>query len=260
MQKLPQIGKKQKQVLERIRRRSVQITKQNLSATKDKGLRIAVTKAGYDDIGSILKQLHYSYTVIDDPEVSDYGRLKNYRVLFINCSLSMSMGAERNKDSLRRYVEGGGILYASDLAAAQISAAFPYTIKFSDSSGFTGWINAKVGNEDLRRIIGPTIQIYFDLANVYPIDSIDEERVKVYLSGFFKTPDGCMENNRPILVSFRCRAGEVIYTTFHNHAQASKKEEQLLKFMVLKPISVISKVPILQLAQRKGLLLTGGDS
>lgn len=173
------IRRKQEEVLERIRKRGVELQEQNLLKFREKKLRIAVTKAGYDDIGSILKKLDYNYEVIGDSKVSDYDSLKDYNVLFINCSNSMSRGAERNKESLRRYVEGGGILYVSDLAAAQISAAFPDTINFSENNGFTGWINAKVENEDLRHIISPKIKIYFDLAGFYPIESINEERVKV---------------------------------------------------------------------------------
>jgi len=245
-----EIRQKQKEVLERIRKRSVEIQKQNLLKHEEKELKIAVTEIGFDDMGSILEKLDYTYILIDDDEISDYEVLRKYNVLFINCGTGGD--PDENKESLRKFVQKGGILYVSDLSAPQISTAFPGFIKFSSGGVVDQWINAKVTNQELREIIGSNIKIYFDMDNWTPIERVRND-VHIYLTGSFKT-DYAYEENKPILVSFRYEEGEVIYTSFHNHQQATEEEEKLLKFFILKPVSIISKIPVISLAQSRGLI------
>ena len=71
---------------------------------------------------------------------------------------------------------------------------------------------------------------------------------RIVLAGFKEL------KNSPLLVSFSYGKGEVIYTSFHNHAQADEKQEILLNYLVLKSLSSASKIPVLVLAKQKGML------
>lgn len=245
-----EIRLKQKEVLERIRKRSIEIEKQGLLKHKEKDLKIAVTEVGCDDMGSILEKLGYAYTLIGDYEISNYDILRQNNVLIINCSRGGDPIA--NKKSLREFVQRGGILYVSDLSAPQISTAFPGFIEFSSGGVADQWVNVRVTNQELKEILGPNVKIYFDLDSWIPIESVRDE-VDVYWIGSFQTHHA-YKQHKPILVSFKYGDGEVIYTSFHNHQQATEKEEKLLKFFILKPVSTISKIPIVSLAQSKGLI------
>jgi len=248
MSNIVEIRRKQEEVLERLQRESTEIIeKRGLLKFKEK---MAVTRVGYDDIGSILEKLDYTYTLITDHSISDYDILKEYNILFINCDTGGN--AVANKESLRKFVQKGGVLYVSDLSAPQISTAFPNFIQFSSGGVADQLITVNVVDQDLQKIIGPRIEIYFDLPDWVPIEGVFDD-VHTYLTGSFKTYNG-YKRNKPILVSFRYGSGEVIYTSFHNHKQTTENEEKLLKFLVLKPVSTISRIPILRLARSKGLI------
>lgn len=245
-----EIRKKQEEVLQKIRRESAEIVQRNLMKTKRGEIGIAVTEVGYDDVGSVLTKLDYAYSVVTDNDLTNYGALEKFKILFINCGTGGDPA--RNKESLRKFVRKGGALYVSDQSAPQISAAFPNIVEFS-SGGIAGQsIMADVVDQDLRRIIGSHIRIYFDLSDWIPIQQINRD-VHAYLVGTFETNCG-HKKDKPILISFKYEAGEVIYTSFHSHKQTSEAEEKLLKFLVLKPVSITSKIPILRLAKDKGLL------
>ena len=223
---------------------------ESIPKTDEKDLRIAVTEVGYDDIGSVLAKLDYKYTVIGDYELTRYDLLKEYNAVFINCT--MVENPEQTRESLKRYIQDGGILYVSDLSASRISAAFPGFIEFSAGGVKDQWVDASVLDNDLQKIVDKTIEIYFDLDSWVPIERVSSDS-RVYLIGSFMTNQGYKED-KPILVSFKYGKGEVVYTSFHNHQQATAKEQKLIKFFVLKPVSSILKIPVIQLAQSKGLI------
>ena len=250
MTNITELKQKQKEILERIRKRSIEIENQNILKFEGKELKLAVTEVGYDDMGSILKKLDYAYTLVIDQDISNYDIISKYNALFINCG----KGGDPivNKESLRKFVQKGGILFVSDLSAPQISTAFPNFIDFSSGGIADQWVDAKVTNQELRDVIGSNINIYFDLNNWIPIERVSDD-VNVYLTGSFKTYNSYKEN-KPILASFKYGDGEVIYTSFHNHRQTSEKEEKLLKLFMLKSVSTISGIPIVSLAQNKGLI------
>ena len=241
----------------RIRHEDKPVTKmaiESITKTDEKELRIAVTEVGCDDIGSVLAKLDYKYTVIGDYELTHYDLLKEYKTVFINCDVlwGVFVNPEQTEESLKRYVQDGGILYISDLSAPLISTAFPGFIEFSVGGIAGQWVDASVVDNDLQRIVGTTIKIYFDLNNWIPIERVCTDS-RVYLIGSFMTNQGYKED-KPILVSFKYGKGEVVYTSFHNHQQATAKEQKLIKFFVLKPVSSILKIPVIQLAQSKGLI------
>ncbi len=77
--------------------------------------------------------------------------------------------------------------------------------------------------------------------------------VTVHLSGTFETSLGTKMES-PILISLNWGKGLIVYTSFHNHAQTDDKQKLLLTYLVLKMLSTAAKVPVLELANQKGIL------
>jgi len=213
-------------------------------------LKIAVTRPGYDNIGEVLRKLEYQFDTIDDIKVSNGGYLGKYNVLFINCGSGGN--PESNSSTLRKFVEKGGILYVSDLAAPQVSTAFPEDICFDKGGYANQWVEANVTDAELQNIVGKTIKIFFN-AGGWQYVSKYSQNVKVHLKGCFMAESGKLDN-MPILISFPKGKGEIIYTSFHNHAQADEKQKMLLNYLVLKSLSMAAKIPVLELAKQKGML------
>src|SRR5207245_767598 len=124
-------------------------------------------------------------------------------------------------DAVRGYVDKGGSLYASDFAGAVIKAAFPEMLDFIQE-GHPCKSLCEVVDPGLREIIGPEINIHFDLGGWWQI-SRTHHTVRIYAK--WKV--------MPIIVGFQFGKGHVTYTSFHNEAQVSEAERQLLRFLVL---------------------------
>lgn len=188
-------------------------------------LKIAVTPEGYDDIGTVIRKLEYKFKKINESSLDDASKLSLFDVVFINCSSSCETNASRAQKALQRYVNQGGTLYASDYAADYIAGAFPGFVEFVGKHGKQGKMTAQIVDKGLRGLMGSSISLTFDLNSWEQIKRV-EKSVRVYLE----------HAGKPLLVSFECGKGNVIYTCFHNHAQVSDKEAELLRFLVLKPL------------------------
>ena len=115
-------------------------------------VKIGVTSPGYDDVGLILGDIGagFDFVVIGEREFGNLYWLRQFDAIFINCGTHEVV----NPDILRRYVEQGGLVYASDLAAEPVNVAFPG--KFSFSTGTTAQVvyNADVIHTSLASFIG----------------------------------------------------------------------------------------------------------
>ena len=89
--------------------------------------RIAVTPPEFDDMGALLDKLGEGFRYENIDSVSDPSTLERYDVLFLTCSSGAGTPVER--DNLRRFVERGGTLYASDLRYTLVATAFPDFIR-----------------------------------------------------------------------------------------------------------------------------------
>jgi hypothetical protein len=204
--------------------------------------QIAITPSGYDNIGAVLQQMDYKFTDISDKQLQNRKLLSKYDVLFLNCSGACSSYAQASGSALREYVQSGGSLYASDFAADYIEAAFPKHIHFKGKTGKAGNVQAKVVDIGLREVLGNQLPLNFDMDSWVQIESVSKtHEVDVYLT----------VSNKPILAVFNYGDGQVIYTSFHNHAQVSKEEQTLLRFLVLKPLLARAKSTITSLVASK---------
>jgi hypothetical protein len=138
---------------------------------------------------------------------------------------------------LKQYVENGGIVYASDWASKVISVSFPNTLVFGTSNK-TGKIKSTVVDTDLKKHLGNTIDINFDLPGWYTINKVIKGNV-ILMSN---------DSNLPIMVEIPIGKGKVYYTSFHNHKQTTENEEKLLQLLVLKQIGYLNNATIQETA------------
>lgn len=188
-------------------------------------LKTAVTPSGFDNIGAVMKQLGYPFKQIQESVLHHAGQLEAFDVVFINCSSSCQTNAAQAGKAILKYVSDGGTIYASDYAADYVAAAFPGAIQFAGKRGSKGDITARIVDKGLKALMGNTIQLRFDMGSWEQIHSVGKDTT-VYLES----------GGRPILASFAYGKGQVIYTCFHNHAQVSKQEAELLRYLVIKPL------------------------
>ena len=104
--------------------------------------QIAVTSGEYDSIETIVSRLGFERDVYCGDTFGNFGarglfgdweRLSTYDVVMVNCGLSVDFTQPQSRvmvDNLRRFVEQGGSLYISDLAASLVHAAWPEKISF----------------------------------------------------------------------------------------------------------------------------------
>ncbi len=156
-------------------------------------LRLAVTPAQFDDMGSLLRKLGegYNFDVIQLDELRNRSKLAEYDVIFLTCGtdpeswLGERVGAgERNattymmkdsvvqelRSSLRGFVEQGGILYASDWRVNLIQLAFSeYVDSDADIPGAGDQhVDTEVVDGGLREVIGERIPLNFDMSGWRP--------------------------------------------------------------------------------------------
>ncbi|MBM3473246.1 MAG: FHA domain-containing protein [Armatimonadetes bacterium] len=186
--------------------------------------KFAVTPTGYDDIAALLERMGtgYRYAPIDLQSLGDPARVDPYQVLFINCAEDC-----KNQDLvraaapvLRQYVEGGGTLYASDWAAGYVNMAFPEPeyIQFVIEPTDAQRLDARVEDRGLAEYLKATqVALTFDKNAWVPIGSVGSA-CTVHLTGTYTCEGDILRPNRPLLASFQCGQGHVIYTTFHNEA------------------------------------------
>jgi hypothetical protein len=229
---------------------------------KVRPLRIAVTnnEHSFDDVGKLLDTLGsgYKYTAIKLEDLLDSKRMEDFDIVFITCEAvpkvwtsqavtggannqyvtARKWNADKQRDlklSLRRYVEKGGTVYASDWAYAILEGAFrEQADKKLFIPGGKQKLKADIVDEELKELFGPEIELNFDLGSWIPA-AFSGREVTTLMSGTYAT----QKNGRatgPLLVRFPVEKGTVIFSSFHNERQNSKTEERLLKHLVFSTV------------------------
>jgi hypothetical protein len=190
-----------------------------------------VTEPGYDDIGKVLDRLWIPFEEIKVRGFGDWDVLEKYNVVFVNCSWHAD-GEHRwkpHRQNVIDFVSRGGCIYASDLSASLIKVAFPSMLDFGGGLP-SGTYNADVVDEGLAAVVGPQVQVQYNRVAT---------SVKSFARGvhvYVRTATGETKRSDEMVTSFPHAAGDVVFTTFHNHKQTSEGEDELLKFLVLRPL------------------------
>jgi len=230
------------------------------SAGRPRSLRLAVTPPEYDDMGKLLDTLGsgYQYTQISLDDLLEAERLAQYDVVFLTCggvprkwlgrrvrqSERGSAGIYRAKpeiidaihDSFRKFVGHGGTLYASDLQFDLVAAAFPeFVDEAKAGKGEVETVEAEVVDPGLRRLLGPTIDLRFDMPAWRPA-AFHGPDITTHMRGTYRLRDGG-EQTGPLLVTFPHGEGTVVFTSFHNEAQNTEMELELLRYLVFTTVT-----------------------
>ena len=245
------------------------------SAPPRRPLRLAVTPPEYDDVGKLLDTLGrgYRYTQIALDDLLNAERLAEYDVVFLTCggvprkwlerrlrdSERGSAGIYRPKpevadavhESFRKFVGHGGTLYASDLQFDLVSLAFPELVDEGRMGrGEVQTVEADVVDPGLRRLLGAAIDLRFDMPAWRPA-ALRGPDVTTYLSGTYTLRDGSRQTG-PLLVTFPHGEGTVVFTSFHNEAQNTELELELLRYLVFTTVTAREQGRIKQTMVRGG--------
>jgi len=202
----------------------------NITDIKKSG-HIQVTSANYDNIGQILTKIDFKY--------ESYAPQKSPYMIFMNCGTSTYV----DPTEIRTYVQGGGILYASDLSDEVLVKAFPGVFDFEGRIGTVQEMTASIEDYDLKEVLGEDMDVHFDLKNWAVLNGISEGKVLIRSTS----------TGKPLMVEVPYGDGRIFYTCFHNHKQASEKEEALLKLLIAKQVNSLLQQDFASTAEEMGL-------
>jgi hypothetical protein len=126
-------------------------------------------------------------------------------------------------------VQRGGVLYVSDLAYPVVQQAFPENVQSFQTLGQVGVYSAAVLDKKLAKDVGAQISLNFD-APGWAAPSGVGNNVQVHLA--IQQGGGRV----PVLITFKFGRGKVVYTSFHNHANANELEMKLIRNLVETPL------------------------
>ncbi|HRI87968.1 MAG TPA: hypothetical protein PK869_06880, partial [Candidatus Hydrogenedentes bacterium] len=199
-----------------------------------KAARLFVNEPGYDDVGRVLRRMGKEFAFKSATKIEQSKPANT--VLFLNCGGPSVYSARR----LRRFVEDGGTVYASDQQATFVARAFPEVFRVSKPMDF-GSFSAMVVDRGLKEALGGTLRLHFDVGDWRFLIPKRSQRVKVYVS-IQGSELGLMARRSsaegiPIVLGYDVPGGgSVFFTAFHGAAQQSRKIKELIRFLILRPI------------------------
>jgi hypothetical protein len=227
------------------------IRRLGLPAGAPKALRLAVSPVGHDDVGKVLKELGpgYRFTTLLKLNLLSVEVLKKYDVIFLTCADLYAQDFQA-AGALRRFVELGGTLYASDLQCDLLVRAFPeFAARRVLHPAVPQGIDAKVVDPGLEAHLGhKVIPLSFDAPDWRPA-AFEPSKVTVCLQGDYRDNQGEMKT-APLLVKFRVKEGTVIFTSFHHSRNDSAIVHKLLEYLVFSSVSARSDTRIRDLMDR----------
>ncbi len=210
----------------------------------------------------------YDWTAVDADPVEEFlatwTTLGQYDVVFLSCGMRgagrfvYNDSTERDDQvvldedavaNLRKFVETGGYVYATDWTYDLVEAAFPDAIDFLGDDleldaaqvGEPQEINGRVVDEALAEYLelssGAEVAVDYNYDAWAVIEGVGSG-TDVLLEGDFVYKDGADHvgvTDAPISVIFGAgdRGGKVIYTTFHTEAQFTTDVQNTIDYLVL---------------------------
>lgn len=209
-------------------------------------VRIGCSPNGCDDAGAILRRLGLKFKNLANQDFRNQKIVTQYDVLFINCMCDFTQlygpgsncNPQKNRKALCEFVEGGGVLYVSDYAFHNIVDIFPGKIRFTGRKGPGGKHKIRIIDQEVRELTGETKSVDFGPAYVVVKDVSNECTVYAMRGA-----------SEPVLVSFPYGAGHVVYTSFHNGAGISNEVAEVIRFIILRTMSLATSTPLVELVE-----------
>jgi hypothetical protein len=216
-----------------------------------KPLRLAVTPAGHDDIGNILTRMGdgYRFSTLRNLDLLSLEALQAHDVIFLTCADLFAQDFQAVLP-LRKFVEQGGTLYASDLRGDMVLAAFPeFRARGPIWPGVPQRVEASVVEPGLQSYLQrKTIPLVFEAPGWRPA-AFDPKKVTVCLQGTYRNMNG-QTANAPLLVKFRVQQGTVIFTSFHHAKNDTAIVRKLLDYLAFASVSARSEARLRAFMQR----------
>jgi len=190
-------------------------------------IKIGVTHASNDNVGQILNFFGrgVDFHLVTAADFTDADRLSEFFAIFINCGSHYDVVPR----VLRTYVEQGGIVYVSDLAAAPLVSAFPNIFEYTVVSPSLTVRNANIPHGSLASHMGISeLDVIFNMGGWYVITELSRDAT-VYIEGYVPN-----HGISPLAISFTYGDGTVFYTSFHNNAQATSHMIDFIEYLVFR--------------------------
>jgi len=194
-----------------------------------------VTRSSMDDIGSVLSTLGFTWSPYDETEFEGNNRPD---VLFVNC------GSPTYRSDLASFVYSGGVVYISDHAKND------YESIISDIG--KSCVITLVGNEGTHKaeVVDQNLAAFLD------VDSLNLEFDMEEWAVVKSPPKGALRlvevDGNPVVMTLKHGLGSVIFTSFHNSAQNSEIEKQLIRFLALKPLMKSESIRTVKETTKRG--------
>jgi hypothetical protein len=191
----------------------------------------------------------YRYTAIRNEDLQSLPVLQKYDVVFLTCA-DMYARDLQSAGTLRRFVQEGGTLYASDLRGDLVLAAFPeFRSRMPVLPGVPQTVDAAVVDPALQTHLGhKTIPLQFESDGWRPA-GFDGTKVEVCLKGTYRNQLG-QTKLAPLLVKFRVQKGTVIFTSFHHAKNDGPIVRKLLDYLVFATVNARSDARVKELLAR----------
>ncbi|MBI2804372.1 MAG: hypothetical protein HYX68_05230 [Planctomycetes bacterium] len=218
-----------------------------------KALRLAVTPTAHDDLGSLLTKMGdgYRFTTLGRAGTRSLASLQKYDVVFLTCS-DLYPKDFQAVGPLRKFVEQGGTVYASDLYGDLLVAAFPeFRARVRVLPGVPQTVDAYVVESAMQSYLGRRVlPLNFEAGDWRPAP-FDPAKVTVCLRGLYRNNLG-QTQTAPLLVKFRCEKGQVIFTSFHHTRNDAQVVRNVLDYLIFAAVNARSEARLNDLMKQCG--------
>jgi hypothetical protein len=203
--------------------------------------------------------------LFEDADNSGKADIFDFNIVFFNCGLDeASIATLANRDILRAYVQGGGRIYASDLAYDIVEQVFPEYIDFfgddavpATEAETPGAAELGLGGITVNATLDPTLMAWLrgvTCAGGSCVQADDTVKIDGFLDGWAvingahsgaivrQWAQGPVAHaevtgtvNKPLTMSFSAGAGRVTFTSYHNEAAVGgelQPQQRILQYLV----------------------------
>lgn len=225
--------------------------------------KIAVLDGSYDNIEGLLDQLGFDYDLYSEGGIVGDGDLvellssptsmAQYEIIFANCGVVHGWMPQDHADvmpNVQNFILNGGSFYMSDYAWVYGEYAFPDAIEFMRDDDVTKMyqsdlspqmiqsdqtVTGIIADGALAGWLGKTeLQITFDNGPQIAPEKAGPGTIPHVSAKMNQLAPPTLLNTIPLVLSYKPEpdAGRVIYTNFHNDAQATGDMLKVIEYLV----------------------------
>lgn len=190
--------------------------------------KLAFVEGSFDRIQDIIRELGYLPDSLQATDLANSAlvNISKYSAIFLNCGMEEILDAP-TKTNLTNFLKAGGLIYASDWACAYVQLLYPGKFSYV-KDGDSQDVLADIIDQQTQVNLGKTqINITYDLGIWAEIDTLSTD-FKIIVQGDYLS-NGNMKNDRPLAVYKTEGEGVIVYTTFHNEANATADMKKILE-------------------------------